>query len=134
MRSSVVDGIVSVQWTPGVPLDLGAIKQAVLRWRGGVRYGGAVVTVVGVVEAAGAPGAGGSATALLRATGTHQVFRLRGWRVGQDASSLHAGEVCRVTGSVIRGGEKKQDEIWLDVQQHGPANGPNGDTEKRPPA
>jgi hypothetical protein len=117
IHSSVVDGLVTAGWRPGVPLDVERLKEAVLRWRGGVRYGGAIITVVGVVEATDSPESEPAAP-LLRATGTGQCFRLRGGVVGQGPESLHAGEAYRVTGQVIRGGGRKKDEIWLELDHH----------------
>src|SRR5260370_14444280 len=50
VEASVVAGRVTMKWRPGVPLEIARIREAVLRWRGGVRYGGAEVTVVGLAE------------------------------------------------------------------------------------
>src|SRR5438270_11676308 len=76
IHSSLADGTVTVQWRPGIRLDLARLKEGVLRWRGAVRYGGAVVTVVGVIGEAEVSAAGVSSVPL-RTVGTGQPFRLQ---------------------------------------------------------
>jgi hypothetical protein len=105
-----------VQWRPGVTLDLPRLKEAVLRWRGAVRYGGAVVTVVGVVDEPVGSGAA-PASLPLRAVGTGQRFRLQAKEVSSDLSLLPRGEPVRVTGRVTREKEGKENEIWLEWER-----------------
>src|SRR5437899_12192512 len=99
VRSSLAAGTVTVSWRSGVPLDLPRLKEAVLRWRGAVRYGGAVVTLVGVIdepEGSGTP----PVTLPLRAVGTGQRFRLQSRGGEVDLNQLRRGEPLRVTGRV----------------------------------
>jgi hypothetical protein len=118
-------------WRPGVPLEVARIKEAVLRWRGGVRYGGADATVVGTVEGAESrsaadshPGATGPALApgsvTLRSTGTHQRFCLKAGTTTLVSSIFRPGQAYRVTGRVIKTGEVKHDEIWLQLERAEP--------------
>ena len=138
MASSVAAGTVTVWWRPGIPLEIARIKEAVLRWRGGVRYGGAAVTVVGVLEESehGRPGIGDRARAetrsvpstapvRLRATGTSQRFRLLRGTAGLDPSGLRPGQRYRVTGPVIKSREGKHEEIWLELERAEPVGSQN---------
>jgi hypothetical protein len=115
-HSSLAAGTVTVQWRPGIFLDLPRLKEAVLRWRGAVRYGGAVVTVVGVIDApddtAGAP-----TSLLLRASGTGQQFRLQARGGSADLSQIRRGEPLRVTGRVVKEREGPNHEIWLELER-----------------
>jgi copper chaperone CopZ len=130
-ESSVVAGTVSLLWRPGVPLEVARIKEAVLRWRGGVRYGGADVTLVGTVERAESRGAAeshpaapvpaaGLASVMLRSTGTHQPFCLKAGTTPLIPPALLPGQTYRVTGRVIKTGEGKHDEIWLQLERAEP--------------
>jgi hypothetical protein len=107
---------VTVQWQPGTPLDIPRLKEAVLRWRGAVRYGGAVVTLVGVIEEPPIAGAAPAAL-LLRAVGTGQHFRVQARGDGMELSQLRRGEPVRVTGRVIKEREGKDHEIWLELER-----------------
>jgi copper chaperone CopZ len=131
VEASVVAGRVTMTWRPGVPLEIDRIREAVLRWRGGVRYGGADVTVVGTVEAVepgtagdGPPGDTGPAPApapvTLRSTGTNQRFCLRAGTAGLAMSTFRPGQPYRVTGRVIKSGEGKHAEIWLQLERAEP--------------
>src|SRR5205823_13034617 len=113
-KSSLADGTVTVQWRPGIPLDLARLKEGVLRWRGAVRYGGAVVTVVGAIDEVEGGGAD-SPSVLLRTAGTGQRFRLQSRHGSPDLSRLRRGVPLRVTGRVIKEREGKDDEIWLEL-------------------
>ncbi len=106
-----------VVWRPEVRLDLPKLRAEVVRWRGAVRYGGASLAVTGVVDGeTAAPGA--TATGLrLRASGTEQRFRLCPHAGGPDLATLRPGETWRVAGRVIKSGEGKDDEIWLEVER-----------------
>jgi hypothetical protein len=116
VRSSLAAGVVTVQWRPGITLDLPRLKEAVLRWRGGVRYGGAVITVIGVIDEPEGDGAA-PASLPLRAVGTGQRFRLQGKGGSADLSPLLHGEPVRITGRVIKEREGKDHEIWLELER-----------------
>src|SRR5260370_36716630 len=130
VEASVVAGRVTMKWRPGVPLEIARIKEAVLRWRGGVRYGGADVTVCGLVETAepngtekkgkGEPGARtaspSAVTPWLRCAATNQRFYLRAGTTGLAPLTFRTGQPYRVTGRVIKSGEGKHEEIWLQLE------------------
>jgi copper chaperone CopZ len=130
VEASVVAGRVTMTWRPDVPLEIARIREAVLRWRGGVRYGGADVTVVGLVETskpggtetegkgeAGArTGPPSAAMPLLRCPETNQRFCLRAGTTGLAQFTFRAGQPYRVTGRVIKSGEGKHEEIWLELE------------------
>ena len=130
VEASVVAGRVTMRWRPGVPLEIARIKEAVLRWRGGVRYGGADVTVVGLVETTVPNGTGtegkgeagartaspSTATPWLRCAGMNQRFYLRAGSTGLAPITFRAGQPYRVTGRVIKSGEGKHEEIWLELE------------------
>lgn len=109
-------GTVTVLWRPGIPVEIQELKAAVVRWRGAVRYGGAVVTVVGSLEEP-APNSSDTAGPVLRAAGTGQRFRLRPGSGGAAPVALRPGEPLRIVGRVVNGGERKNDEIWLELQK-----------------
>jgi hypothetical protein len=96
-------------------LDLPTLREAVLRWRGAVRYGGAVVTILGIIEE---PDAATSDRAPLRmrAVGTGQCFRLQRAPGETDPSALPRGVPLRVTGRVLKEREGKDNEIWLELE------------------
>jgi hypothetical protein len=108
---------VTILWRSNVPLEVASLKEAVLRWRGGVRYGGATVTLVGDPEpvAPGGASRADEAAALVRVPETGQRFRLQVRKNGPDLRLPRAGERVRVTGRVIKNGEKNE-EIWLEVE------------------
>jgi hypothetical protein len=115
---------VTLLWRPEVRLNLAQVKEAVLRWRGAVRYGGASVAVSGVVEAESEAAPAAPTGPVLQASGTGQRFQLRPKSGGPDPASLHPGEVWRVAGRVIKGGEGKNDEIWLELERAEPVDRP----------
>lgn len=127
-----------VEWRPGIVLDVARIKQAVLHWRGGVRYGGAEVTLVGRVETAGLKevdlGDAGSTRAerrgpsgtlpLLRVTGTNQPFRLRARASGVEPSTFRPDQSYRVTGQILNSAGDNNHEIVLEVEHAEPVTDP----------
>ena len=116
VHSSLAAGTVTVLWRPGTRLDLPPLREAVLRWRGAVRYGGAVVTVVGVIEEPNGT-ALDTAPLVMRAVGTGQRFRLKpGPGAGEQSQLLPRGEPLRITGRVLKEREGKADEIWLELE------------------
>lgn len=115
-RSSLAAGTVTVQWRPGTLLDIPRLKEAVLRWRGAVRYGGAVVTLLGVIEEP-VPAGAAPVSLAMRAVGTGQRFRLQSKEPAVDLTQLPRGEPVRVTGRVIKEREGKQNEIWLELER-----------------
>lgn len=106
----------TVTWRPEVLLSMGRLKAAVVRWRGGVRYGGARLVVSGKVESEAVTGAGGSRT-VLRAAGSNQRFVLRAGATGRAPDELPKGELLRVTGRVVKGNEANEDDIWLELER-----------------
>ena len=108
-------------WRPGVRLELSRLKAEVVRWRGGVRYGGAYLTVTGVLEetTAAAP-----SERLLHATETGQRFRLRAAPGQPVLEGAMPGQRLRVVGRVLRGGERSHDEIVLELERAEPATAP----------
>ena len=115
-RSSLAAGTVTVEWRPGTILDIPRLKEAVLRWRGAVRYGGAIVTLIGVMDEPETPGAS-AASVVVRAVGTGQQFRLQSKNAGADLAQLPRGKPVRITGRVIKEREGKNDEIWLELER-----------------
>jgi hypothetical protein len=107
-----------------VRLDIPRLKAEVLRWRGGVRYGGANLVVSGILEESGSAAL---SAPVLRVTETGQRFRLRVVSGGISSAGLLPGQRLRVAGRVIKGGERSNDEIVLEperVELAPEANGP----------
>jgi hypothetical protein len=110
-----------VAWRPGVRLEISRLKMEVARWRGGVRYGGARLTVSGVlVETASAA----ASERVLQASETGQRFRLRAAPGQPVLEGPMPGQRLRVVGRVIRGGERSHDEIVLELERAEPAAAP----------
>jgi hypothetical protein len=87
-----------------------------VRWRGAVRYGGAVVTVQGMIEDPDGPTADHSPL-IMRAVGTGQRFRIQRARDDTAQSPLPRGVPVRVTGRVLKEREGKDNEIWLELER-----------------
>jgi hypothetical protein len=92
------------------------LKAAVVRWRGGVRYGGARLVVSGKVESEAMAGAAGSLT-VLRAAGSNQRFVLRSGPAGCRPEELPQGKLLRVTARVAKGSEANDDDIGLELER-----------------
>jgi hypothetical protein len=55
---------------------------------------------------------------------TGQRFCLQAGKNGPSPLLAHPGERVRVTGRVIKSGEKKNEEIWLELERAEPAPAP----------
>jgi copper chaperone CopZ len=58
--------------------------------------------------------------AVLRSTGTHQPFCLKAGTTTLVPPVFRPGQAYRVTGRVIKSGEGKHDEIWLQLESAEP--------------